>query len=357
MKTKFLLSVIFSMCFALVSGAVFAAGSGLPLLPVTGVVFGASFLKMPSGVLPMAIQKEIWMSAIIEGLFANNSFLSKAFNADEFVNAGHTVHIPNAGAASTVVKNRSSYPATVTTRTDVDLTFVLDEFTTDPIRIPQADTVELSYNKRESVIRTDRAKLIQTVGDDFAYKWAPASTYSIRTTGDAVAAHTASATGYRKGFSKADVLAAMNNFNADDVPQEGRYLLIDAVMYGQLLNTLTTQESMAFHSLVDVANGVLGKLYSFNVMMRSKALLYNTSLEAKAWTASGAAADNAAALAFHTNSICRALGEIVVYESPNDPLYYGDIYSFLVRAGGRIMRNDVAGLLAIIQDTSAGPES
>ena len=30
----------------------------------------------------MAIQKEIWMAAIVEGLFASNSFLSKAFNAD-----------------------------------------------------------------------------------------------------------------------------------------------------------------------------------------------------------------------------------------------------------------------------------
>lgn len=36
----------------------------------------------------MAIQKEIWMAAIVEGLFASNSFLSKAFNADEYVNNG-----------------------------------------------------------------------------------------------------------------------------------------------------------------------------------------------------------------------------------------------------------------------------
>ena len=39
--------------------------------------------------------------------------------------------------------------------------------------------------------------------------------------------------------------------------------------------------------------------------------------------------------------------------SKNDPTYYGDIYSFLARAGGRPMRNDVAGLLAIRQATSA----
>ena len=59
----------------------------------------------------MAIQKEIWQQSIVEGLFASNSFLSKAFNADEYVNAGKVVHIPQAGAPSAVVKDRSSFPA------------------------------------------------------------------------------------------------------------------------------------------------------------------------------------------------------------------------------------------------------
>lgn len=356
MRTKFLITVLFSAVFALFSGGALAIGAGLPVAPIAGVIFAASFVKMPAGVMPMAIQKEIWMASIVEGLFANNSFMSKAFNADEFVTNGKKVHIPNAGAASGVVKNRSSFPATVNAREDIDLDFDLDEYTTNPIRIPEAEKVELSYNKRESVVRNDRAALIDAAANDFTYKWSPASTSSIRTTGSAVAAHTASATGYRKAFTKHDVKSAMDNFNANDVPQEDRYMLIDAIMYGQLMDSLTTQEAMAFHSQVDVANGVLGKLYTFNIMMRSKAGRYTTGLVAKAWTSAGAATDNAAALAWHVNSVCRALGEVKPFESVDDPTYYGDIYSFLVRAGGRPMRNDVKGLLAIIQDTAV-PES
>ena len=99
----------------------------------------------------MAIQKEIWEKSIVEGLFAPNSFLSKAFNADEYVEAGKIVHIPQAGAASKVEKNRTSLPATVKQRTDTDKTFELAAFTTDPVLIPDADKGELSYNKRESV--------------------------------------------------------------------------------------------------------------------------------------------------------------------------------------------------------------
>lgn len=298
----------------------------------------------------MAIQKEIWMSSIVEGLFADNSFASKAFNADEFVVQGKTVHIPNAGAASGVEKNRSTFPATVSTRQDMDLTFNLDEFTTNPIRIPHADTVELSYNKRESVISQDRAKLIETVNEALLHTWLPEVANSIDTSGASVAAHTPSATGNRKLFTKDDVKRAMTKFNAQNVPQTERYILVDAEMYSQLLDSLTTQEAYAFHASVDVKNGVVGKLYGFDILMRSTVGVFSATGK-KAWGAVGATTDVAVALAWHKNSVCRALGEVNVFDNMSDPTYYGDIYSFLVRCGGRPMRNDVKGLLAIKQAT------
>jgi len=314
----------------------------------SGAVLSA-FGTGTSGSLYAGIQREIWMNAIVEGLFADNSFLSKAFNADIFVNQGKWVHIPNAGAPSKVVKNRTVKPADVKTRTDSPLSFMLNEFTTDPIYIPHADTVELSYSKRESVLSQDKATLQEEVGNDFLYAWAPASANTINTTGAVTVAHTDSAVGNRLSITKKDILAAMTKFNADNVPQTERYLLLDAVMYSELLADLTANESQAFHAGVDTANGIVGKLFTFNVMVRSKALRYNTAGAAKEWTAAGAATDNAGALAWHVNSVCRALGEVVPFENQNDPTWYGDIYSFLVRAGGRPMRADVKGLLAIVQ--------
>lgn len=301
----------------------------------------------------MAIQKEIWMAAIVEGLFANNSFLSKAYNADEYVNAGKSVHIPNAGAPSNVEKNRVTKPAQVKTRTDVDLVFPLEEYTTDPVYISHAETVELSYNKRESVLKQDKQKLQDAVSLDFIQKWSPAAAYTILTTGDAVSAHTPSATGNRKAFTKDDVRAAMVKFNEQDIPQEGRYILVDAVMHAQLLNSLTAQENAAFLASADVQNGVVGHLYSFSIMMRSRVALYTAAKVPKSWSATAAATDVAAALAWHEGSVCRALGEVNAFENEGDPTYYGDIYSFLVRAGGRIIRNDNKGVLAILQDTAA----
>ncbi len=295
----------------------------------------------------MGIQKEIWLDAIVEQLFAQNDFLSKSFNADEFVNQGRTVHIPNAGAASKVEKNRTTLPASVKVRADKDLTFNLDEFTTDPIRIPHADTVELSYNKRNSVIKTDKAKLKEAVSEAILYSWLP--TTSLPTTGEAVGAHLAGATGNRKLFTKKEIRQTMNLFNKQNIPQTGRFLLCDAEMYGQLLDDLTEKEASAFHSLVDVANGVLGKIDGFSVMMRSRVGRANGSGK-KEWSVAGAATDSALALAWHEDSVCRALGEVNMFENENDPTFYGDIYSFLARCGGRAMREDVAGLVAIKQE-------
>lgn len=298
----------------------------------------------------MAIQKEIWAAAIVEGLFASNSFLSKAFNADEFVNQGKVVHIPQAGAPSGVEKNRSKPPASVERRGDDDVTFTLEEFTTNPIHIPHADTVELSYDKRESVLRLDKLELADNVARDFIYKWSPTEEEAIVvTTGDPVKAYTPGATGVRAGLCKADVLALMTKFNADDIPQEGRYLLLDAQMYSQLLNDLTANENTAFLASADAQNGVLGKLFSFNVMMRSRAALYDGAGKPKSLSAEGAADDVAAALAWHEQSVCRALGKVKAFEKEGDPTYYGDIYSFLVRAGGRIMRKDLKGVAALVQ--------
>ena len=297
----------------------------------------------------MAIQRELWQQAIIEGLFADNSFMSKAVNDDMYVEMGKKVHIPNAGAPSGVEVNRATVPATVAKRTDTDVEYTLDELTTDPIHIPHADTVELSYNKRNSVIAQDRAALVEAAAENLLYRWAPASAQFVRTSGDAVAAHTPSATGSRKKLTKKDVLALMTKFNADNVPQADRYLLLDANLYAQLMDDLTEGDQRAFFASADAQRGILGQLFSFNVMQRSRVLRYATAGTLSKWSTAGAAADNAAGLAWQLQSLSRALGEVKMFDSTDDPLYYGDIYSFLVRVGGAVRRSDKKGVYALVQ--------
>ena len=303
-----------------------------------------------TGIYMYAVQKEIWCADVVSTLFKNNQFLNYAVNHDDYVLAGKVVHVTNAAAPSSVTKNRNSFPATVTRRSDVDLTYALDEYTTDPRAIANADTVELAYDKRMSVTQEDRSALSETVGDNMLINWAPSAAITIRTSGAATAARMPGQTLNRNAFVEADLRKAMTKFNADNVPQEERYCLMDAYMYDDFINSLSATTSKDFSKYYDAEKGIVGKLHTFNIMMRSNVLVYNAAATTvNAYGAAVAATDNCAALCWSKFSVSRALGDVVMFDQLNAPQYYADVYSFLLRAGGRIIRNDVKGILAISQ--------
>lgn len=119
----------------------------------------------------MALNRQIWINTIVENFFPDDSFMAKSIDDSDFVNV-KTVHIPNAGKPSSVVINRSEKPATIKERTDQELTYDIDELTTDPIHLSDVDSVELSYNKRNSILANDRKQLQKTAAQNLLYKWA-----------------------------------------------------------------------------------------------------------------------------------------------------------------------------------------
>jgi hypothetical protein len=308
-----------------------------------------------------AITKEIWTGDIVANLYKNQQFLQYAWDDDQYVLAGKVVHIPNAGAASSVTKNRSSLPATVAKRTDVDLTYNLDEYTTDPRLIANAETVELAYDKRQSVISEDQMALNQTVAENMIINWSPATLTTankVLTTGTATTVPTGMTnaggtqlTGSRKLMKEADLKSMMTAFNAANVPQEDRYCLVDAWMYDQLITDMGITANREFSKYYDAEKGILGKLHTFNILMRSTVVSYAVGNSINAYAAAGVAAtDNNGALCWQKNSVSRAMGDILMFDQQSNPAYYGDIYSFLLRMGGTIRRNDAKGVGVIIQN-------
>lgn len=296
----------------------------------------------------MALNKEIWLTTIQENFFPDNSFATKSIDDSIFV-SNKTVHIPNAGVPSGVEINRTKKPASVSQRSDNDLTYDMDELTTNPIYIPNIDMVELSYDKRQSILWNDRMELQKNAHQNLLYRWFCADTV-VETAGDARAAHTSDkATGTRKKLTKASVLDLMTKFNVDDVPADGRYILLDAVMYADLLGDLTEKELSAFLASADAQKGVLGNLYGFNIMQRSKVLRVKADKSLLKWNEAGEAGELASGLAWQSQCVSRALGDVKMFDNTDDPTYYGDIYSFLMRVGGSYRRYDKKGVAAIIE--------
>lgn len=301
----------------------------------------------------MALQKEIWITDLVGNLFRSNPFLNFAQNWDEFVLAGKVVHIPNAGSKPSVSRNRSKLPATVVIREDMDITFNLDEYTTDPMLIPNAEEYELSYDKRASVTGEQQAALDELVGDWVLYYWAPsASTQIVRTTGDSVSAHSTGATGNRKKLTVADIKACQKKMNSQNIPAQGRYAILDAEMYDQLTDSMTATQYRDFSAAINVQEGVVGKLYSFTFLDPREIVLTYTNASTPVVKEPGAASattDNGAGLFWHKDYVGRALGMKEVFENENDATFFGSIISHLLRAGGRKKRNDGKGVIALVQ--------
>lgn len=300
----------------------------------------------------MAIQVEMWQPLIMEQLYKSNEFLRYMYNADEYVIGGKVVHIPQSGGPASVEKNRSSLPATIVKRTDTDIVYTLNEYTTDPTLIPHADTVELSYDKTQSVIRENTEGLMEFVGDDIIYLAAanvPAGG-KIPTTGSARTASASGATGNRKAFDEADLRAAQVYLNKQNVPKSDRYLLLPS----DWLNDLMSDDSLkyAFQQVVDLPDGVIARLYGFNLIERSTVLRLATDLSVKLPTAADATTDNNAAVFWQMSALERALGDVTMFDEYGKPEYYGDVFSFLVRASSRARRSDNKGYGVIYEDAA-----
>ena len=138
------MSLIMALMVSCVVGAATAPAIG------AATFVAANLVHVPAGSLGMAVTPEIWTDYIIGNLFKTNEFLLHSVDESQYVIGGTVVHIPQAGSPSGVKRNRTSLPATITRRKDVDVTYALDEFTTDPRFIPYADKVELSYDKMDS---------------------------------------------------------------------------------------------------------------------------------------------------------------------------------------------------------------
>lgn len=298
----------------------------------------------------MSVQREIWQEHIVEALYAANPHLILCTNADQYVLAGKVVHIPQAGASPSVKRNRTVLPAAVTRRQDVDVTYAIDEFTSDPIHIPDADTAELSYDKRNSVLTDTNNALGESVGVAMLYNWAPTASRFIRTSGVPIAAHIGK--GQRLKIAIADLKKAQKQLNKDGIPTTDRYAMMDAELYDQFTDGLTETQHRDFSRAYDEKNGVLGKLFGFTILSRSYVLSYK-GLSANLPENELHDASCGAVLCWHISAVERALGEVKFFDDEGNPQYYGDIYSALVRMGGRKRREDQKGVVAIVQGFDA----
>jgi hypothetical protein len=303
-----------------------------------------------TGRLNVITDVKVWKEYIIEKLRKVNDFLRYSDDDSSSVLGGAVVYIPQAGTDPTVEKNTHTYPGVAVQRTDSDVNYALDVYRTVPSHVAWEEIQTISYNKIDSVVKGHTNVLAEAYGDDMLIKWAPTvAGKQIATTGDDIDA-VGNQTGTRKGFDQKDLKRAMIRMNVDKVPKKGRIAVIDDNMYEYFYDSLSAQMFNAFNQFADNANGIVGRLHGFDIITRSSVVEYaNGGTLPNAYAATELATDNLASLCWHPDMVTRAIGDTKPFQNKDDALYYGDIWSMIMRAGGRKKRADNIGVYAIVQ--------
>jgi hypothetical protein len=301
-----------------------------------------------------SLQVEVWQRDIEETVFPINSFIKKSVDHSAYIHA-LKVHVPNSGLFANVQLNRSSFPGTIAQRTDVDNSYNMGQYSTDPILIPDIDQFQISYDKRKSLLSQFTKGLESVIGNQTAYAWSPSAstmgvTRIIRTTGALDTTALASgATGSRSAVTLNDITNVKAILDNDNVPAEGRYLLMPWSMYNEILNITNVNQFLSYGSAI-LPSGVVNKLMGFNILCRPTVSTYLTGSTPVLQTIDGNGnptatntTDNMACLAWHEDAVSNAIGKTDIFYQENNPAYYGSIFSALVYQGAAKLYGNSTG--------------
>ena len=250
----------------------------------------------------MALNKEIWASAIQELLLPDNTFVTKGTDYSVFAD-NHMIHIPVEAGLINVVKDRNELPATVSTSSELCKEIDMHHFTTDPVRLFRPEDVELCYDKRRLVTENLAKSINESIAEYVTGQ------FHILSTNLNLSQGTPSA--------RKVLLELAKNFDLNNYPEQDRYVLMSADAYSALLNELSEVQTSAFLACADMKAGVVGQIYGFNILKRSFLGSVGT----------------AGMFAWHKSQYSFALGPVEVYSQENAPEYYGTMLSASVRFG------------------------
>lgn len=288
----------------------------------------------------MALNKEIWISQILEGFYPDDSFLQKPVNYSAFVE-NDRLHIAAAGIDPKVLVNNTTYPIKSVNRDDSDNEIVLDKFETENTIVRRPDAIEYSYDKLESVIRQHRATLRKSVAMKAIHAYAPASD----TTDTPVILTTGLTVGGRKRMTFADILTLKERFDEAEIPLEERYL----VLHPKHVSDLLLEDIELFKDLTNIKDGEPFKFAGFGCFSFAQMPTYKTeTMVLKKVPFEEEKTEQFASVAFYAKEVMKADGDIYMYASEDDPNERATIVGFDKRFVALPIRGK--GIGAIVSD-------
>ena len=284
------------------------------------------------------LNKQIWISQIMEKFYPEASFLNYAKDMTENVDFDK-INLADCGFDPDVFVNNTTYPIAVVERADTPLSIELDLFETENTLVRSPEAVELAYNKLESVIYGHRMALRSKTGQKAAHAFAPSSdtvnTPVLITTGDN------NGEGFKRLIPE-DILRLKKKYDLLDVPYDNRYLVLDP----NHVEDLILYDLKAFKDITDFKDGQPNRFAGFNILQYTKTPKYNVNTLAKLPYGSVSDANTTyGSFSFSSEEVMKAEGTVNMFERINDPELRATIVGFDMRFIALPIRNKAIGAI------------
>lgn len=279
------------------------------------------------------LNKEIWLPEIMEGFYADDSFLKESRDMSAFVE-NNKINLAEAGVMPNVLINNTTYPVPMAERGDTPLEIELDYFDTENTVVRNAEKAELVYDKLASVTYGHKQALKQYFLKKAAHAWAPSAqgvyTPVLSTTG------ADDGTGHKK-MTFEDLLRFEAEFDELEMDPSTRNICLSV----KHLSHLRDQDMKLYKDIIKEK-----QLFSFKLhrlATKNLATFNSTTGVKKAYGAAVAGTDTISSLAWHKDEVMRADGDLDMFSALKDPAARGDIIGFQKRGIALPMRNKGIG--------------
>lgn len=350
-KMKGLFTIIIAVLFNCMTGSLLAATLGAP--PQAGALAMNGFglmpqiaqwcghtIKMAQGMLFTGLFKEIWLGALMDNFYPQSGFLKRSRDLSVFVE-NEKIHLAEIGAEPAVLKNNTTYPIPVNERGDTPLELILDIYDTENTIVRNAKDCELSYDKVASVVYQHKKALMRRFTSQSIHAYAPAANGAFTPVIETTGANNGNGV---KAMKIEDIIALKVKFDALDVPDTGRILVLNP----QHLNELLKQDVALTKTFALIAPGTPINMYGFEIYTTSVTPRYNRTTGAKVpYGTAAAGTDTIASIAYHEDEVMRCEGSMELFftERSTNTKERGDVIGFQSRFLAMPIRNKALGAI------------
>lgn len=260
------------------------------------------------------LQKEVWIAGIQENPIPNTSFVFASTDKSEYVE-NNKLHLAEAGIEPDVYENYfegNENDLPLQAITDIPNEVVLKTYSTARTRHRDLQEVELSYNKRMSVINRHKTSLSKNIGVRAAFAWSPNANNDFNKIMnlDANASIIDAIIDMEAFYNGLDIYDGMNIcLTADHM---ARIKKENKNLYKEILSTNT--------------------MYGFKVFRYNKNALYTSAGVKKPFGAVKENGDKVCSFTWVTDEVFRCFGDTEVYETLRSAASQSDEISFAQRA-------------------------